>query len=194
MLRHAQRVASLVIAMTAFACSNYPSIEGDDLGCGTPINTVGTSGIVVYSNGEKQGTGESCRDAQSSSEAMVYGPNYQCVELASRFFMRVFGMKAPFNVDANRLCDTAEHGSFARELSVRRHGTSSHPAYVPVFGDLMVFSRAPFGHVGVVTSVDGNFVTIYEENGALDGRATHVLGSQECFIHATVNDGNPHAP
>lgn len=184
------RVVALVACVSACAsfasACGYPSVEGDVLGCGEAIWAV--DHVAVKSNGAFQGTGQSCVGTESSSDDVVYGPKYQCVELASRYFMVHFGVDRPFDVDANGLCHKAEYGDLVQQVSVHRHATTStDPVYVPVHGDLMVFASGEFGHVGIVETVDGNEIQIAEQNGAPSGRATHVLGSQECFIHARAN-------
>jgi hypothetical protein len=58
----------------------------DAPGCGTELTSF--NGVAAYSNGADQCTGNSC------AENGTYGYEYQCVELAQRYFAQKFGTTA----------------------------------------------------------------------------------------------------
>ena len=61
---------------TTASCADAPS-------CGTAMSSY--AGVSAFSNGAEQCTGSSC------SSYGTYGSQYQCVELAQRFFAKKYG-------------------------------------------------------------------------------------------------------
>jgi surface antigen len=140
-----------------WSCSDAPA-------CGTQMACY--SGCCAYSNGPSdQCTGNSCNGDGS------YGYQFQCVELAQRCFSQWYGITKVWYDNANEMCGNYPSGV---------QQTSS-----PAPGDLMVFSWAPYGHVTVITAVNGNSISVIEQNSSPDGTNVYQLGSQQCFLTPT---------
>ena len=139
-----------------WSCSDAPS-------CGTQMAC--HNGCCAYSNGPSdQCTGNSCGGDGS------YGYKYQCVELGQRCFSQWYGTTKIWYDNANMFCDKYPSGV-------------EHTA-TPAAGDLMVFSWAPYGHVTVITAVDGSNIHVIEQNSSPNGKNVYQLGSQQCFLRA----------
>jgi surface antigen len=144
------------------ACSSAPS-------CGTVMTTF--NGVSARSNGPNQCTGNSCGGWGT------YGYQYQCVELAQRYFGTLYGTAPVWYGNAIDLCNTYPSGVVK---------TSS-----PVSGDLVVFNSGTYGHVAVITSVTSSSVNVIEQNSSPNGVNTYSRGSNvACYLHATKNS-NP---
>lgn len=105
-----------------------------------------------------------------------YGYEYQCVELAQRYFAQLYGTVPIWYGNAIDLCDTYPSGV---EL------TSS-----PIPGDLVVFNSGTYGHVAVVTSISGSSINVIEQNASPTGKNAYEMNSQvKCFLHAVANNG-----
>ena len=48
--------------------------------------------------------------------------------------------------------------------------------------DLVVFSWAPYGHVAVITKIDGSTVHVLEQNASPSGRNSYSVSQAECFL------------
>ena len=122
-------------------------------------------GVCAYSNGPKdQCTGNSCGGNGPT------GSRYQCVELAQRFMSVKYGIPAMWGENANMMCDHFPAG-------VKKDSK-------PHVGGLMVFTWAPFGHVTVVTAVDGDTVHVIEQNNMPTGVNSYGASTAACFLHA----------
>jgi surface antigen len=124
--------------------------------CGTVLSTF--QGVNAYSNGVNTGTGRSCAGVGT------HGLQYQCVELAMRFFKVKYGVPH-WSGNANTLLAGASRRA---GMDVYRNSDAAHP---PVPGDMIVWTTAPFGHVAIVTAVTSNSVSIIEQNVNAAGRA-----------------------
>lgn len=128
--------------------------------CGTCLATF--QGVCAYSNGPDMGTGNSC------GKYSTYGYQYQCVELAQRFFANKFGTPNIWYQNAKGFC-------------------SSHPSRVSVTtnpqpGNLMVFGWGSFGHVAVITAVSGSTINVIEQNDSPTGTNSYKRGTEICFL------------
>ena len=138
-------------------CSGAPS-------CGTTLATF--NGVSAYSNGANQCSGYSCGGYGT------YGYQYQCVELAQRYFATFFNTAPIWYANAIDMC-------------------TSHPSNVfktnePHPGDLIVLNTdPPYGHVAVITSVNpGTSMTVIEQNADVSGRNTYSYSQGYCFLTA----------
>ena len=114
-------------------------------------------GVQVYDNGLLffQSHGR-----HYSAEGYYCGQKWQCVEFIKRFYYDAKGHKMPDVMGhAKSFFDQSlPHGSLnpRRGLLQYRNGSSEKPRP----DDLVVFTDTKFGHVGIVTQVDGNFIPI----------------------------------
>jgi surface antigen len=134
---------------------------GDAPACGTSMACY--NGCCAYSNGpDDQCTGNSCNGVGA------YGYQFQCVELAQRCFSQWYGTTKIWYDNANTMCSNYPSGV---------QQTSS-----PAPGDMMVFSWAPYGHVTVITAVNGDSISVIEQNSSPTGQNVYQRGSEECFL------------
>eukprot|EP00008_Paramoeba_atlantica_P003076 CAMPEP_0201488136 /NCGR_PEP_ID=MMETSP0151_2-20130828/17171_1 /ASSEMBLY_ACC=CAM_ASM_000257 /TAXON_ID=200890 /ORGANISM="Paramoeba atlantica, Strain 621/1 / CCAP 1560/9" /LENGTH=130 /DNA_ID=CAMNT_0047873367 /DNA_START=138 /DNA_END=530 /DNA_ORIENTATION=+ len=122
------------------------------------------NGVSAYSNGADDCTGYSC------SGYGTYGYEYQCVELAQRYFAEKYGTPNIWYANAIQMCDT--------------HPSTVGKTTSPSPGDLAVFNIfPPYGHVGVITAVDyGNSVAVMEQNADVSGKNTYPWSEVACFL------------
>ena len=143
------------------SCSSAPS-------CGTVMASF--NGISAKSNGANQCTGNSCGGYGT------YGSQYQCVELAQRYFAKKFGTTPIWYGNAIDLCDTKPNGVSK---------TSN-----PIPGDLVVFNTGTYGHVAVITSISGGQIHVIEQNSSPSGKNSYSTNSNiKCYLHADKNHG-----
>ena len=130
--------------------------------CGDTLASFG--GEDAKSNGADQHTGNSCGGMGS------YGLEYQCAELAVRYFAKHYGVSVDWGPisSAKQMCQT--------------HPSSVSTTTSPKGGDLIVLSRGTYGHVAVVTSSSGSSVSVIEQNADDSGRNTYGYGQAECFL------------
>jgi surface antigen len=139
---------------------------GDAPSCGTTMASF--NGIAAKSNGGNQCTGNSCGGYGT------YGYQYQCVELAQRYFGELYGTTPIWYGNAIDLCDTKPSGVSK---------TSN-----PVPGDLVVFNTGTYGHVAVITSISGGYLYVIEQNSSPTGKNTYSTSSSiKCYLHADKN-------
>jgi hypothetical protein len=123
--------------------------------CGAVLSSF--QGVSAYSNGVNTGTGRSCAGVGAN------GLQYQCVELAMRFFKLKYGVPH-WSGNANTLLAGASRRA---GMDVYRNGDAAHP---PVPGDMIVWTTAPFGHVAIVSAVTTTSISIIEQNVNAAGR------------------------
>lgn len=146
---------------TLGSCSDAPS-------CGSTMTSF--NGISAKSNGGNQCTGNSCGGYGT------YGSQYQCVELAQRYFGELYGTTPIWYGNAIDLCDTKPS-----DVSI----TSN-----PVPGDLVVFDTGTYGHVAVIKSISGGYINVMEQNSSPTGLNSYSTSSSiKCYLHADKNTG-----
>ena len=154
----------------------YPDLMGEHLlgacsgapACGTTMATF--NGVAAKSNGANHCTGNSCGGYGT------YGSQYQCVELAQRYFGTLYGTTPIWYGNAIDLCNTYPSGV---------HHTSS-----PIAGDLVVFNTGTYGHVAVITSITSSTINVLEQNSSITGKNSYTRGSNvACYLHADKNTG-----
>ena len=89
-----------------------------------------------------------------------YGYKYQCVELIQRFYSKTWDYQNIWGGHAINLWDTAPAG-------IIKYENGSNTA--PVWGDVLVFSGATYGHVAAVKRIKGNSILFVEQNSSADG-------------------------
>ena len=129
--------------------------------CGTVMSSF--NGIDAYSNGDNQGTGDSCADWSST------GLQFQCVEYTQRYFNALHGLAPVWPI------------SFAYEMC------SSYPdGITPVGGAQsgygVVFNWPPYGHTAVVTNVRDGIIDVIEQNGSPSGTNSYYMSEVLCFL------------
>lgn len=146
---------------TVGSCADAPS-------CGTAMTSF--NGVSAKSNGGNQCTGNSCGGYGT------YGSQYQCVELAQRYFGQLYGTTPIWYGNAIDLCDTKPSGVVK---------TSN-----PIPGDLVVFNTGSYGHVAVITSISGSTLNVMEQNSSPTGTNSYSTSSSiKCYLHAEKNQG-----
>lgn len=138
------------------ACSDAPP-------CGTIMSYY--NGIPAYSNGENQCSGWSCDDYWAT------GSRYQCVELGQRYMNALYGI-APF-----------WPVNYAKEMCTQ-YPAGVWPTGSPKAGDLVVFGWGTYGHVAIVSSLNGGTVSVMEQNGSPNGWNTYYMSDVLCFMTA----------
>jgi hypothetical protein len=158
--------------------------------CGSVIlsggSWLGGAGVDVHSNGAKQGTGVNCGSDSTKDPSVQDGNAWQCVELAARLYY-VKGWGA---VHAGGNGGAAYIPEGSPSLTFHQNGSG----YVPVPGDLIIFSATAankYGHVAVVNSVSGGIVYDVEQNASLSG--TNKLSISGSTISGGVR-GIEHSP
>jgi hypothetical protein len=119
--------------------------------------------IVAYSNGDYQGTGDSCSGWSST------GLQYQCVEYAQRYFNSLYGIAPVWPVDyAYQMCSNYPGGIT--------------PVGSPGVGLGVVFNWPPYGHVAVVIGVNDGTIDVIEQNGSPTGTNTYYQSEVLCYL------------
>jgi CHAP domain len=115
--------------------------------------------LNVYSNG-----------SGSTDQAGLFGPKYECTELAQRWAHYKFGEPSTWPISK-----AADMWSAGPTLPLPLTQNPNGGARAPQFGDIMVFaatSANPTGHVAVVSSVTATSVTSVQENLTVNGTPT----------------------
>ena len=141
--------------------SSFPQCPANNMsGCpawgSVLVSASSWNGVDVFSNGG---------DVNNACSG-TYGYNYQCVELAQRFFAQKWVYPNHWNVTyAYQMFDTHPGDTIA----IANGGS---PA--PVWGDALVFGGGTggYGHVAVITSVSNGRVYFAEENWGSSGNYT----------------------
>ena len=149
---------------------------------------LGGHGVDVHSNGQNQGTGNSCGSYTKAHPTVQDGWAWQCVELVSRLYaVRGWGT---VGTGGNGGAYYIPEGS--PSLTFHRNGSG----YIPVPGDLVIYNTTasnPYGHVSVVDSVSGARVNVVEENASWTARGTLTLsgstlsGGIRGVVHSPLN-------
>ena len=156
--------------LLAFALvSAIQTLSGAGAPCGTPLSSY--KGIPAYSNGDKQGTSESC-----SQEGSIYGQRFDSLEFARRFFAEAQGVPPErWKSDPQDYVGTASDSGF---LSYR-NGAGTPPAP----DDLIVFEELPgqpgLPHLGIASRASGGLLNVIEQNGASEGTVSLTVVSAD---------------
>ncbi len=121
------------------------------------------NGIEAYSNGDYQGTGDSCSGWSST------GLQFQCVEYTQRYFNYLYGVAPVWPVDfAKQMCDSYPGGVT--------------PVGYPQEGFGVVFNWGYYGHTAVVISVGSGTIGVIEQNGSPYGTNTYYQSDVQCYL------------
>jgi surface antigen len=144
-------------------------------------------GIPAYSNSECSNTNfgvYSDNGVNTSSQdeggwrRTQYSGGYQCTEYAHRYLYFKWDIQSVPNGNAGEWLD----GTLPSGLEI---------AETPVHGDIAVFKSGTYGHVAVVDKVDGNQITIVEQNfNNARNRRTIYTSNADGFLHVTANTSN----
>lgn len=129
--------------------------------CGTQMSEY--NGIGAYSNGDYQGTGDSCGDWSAT------GLQWQCVEYTQRYFNYLNGIQAVWPVN------------FAAEMC-SSYPAGITPVYYPQAGFAVVFNWGYYGHTAVVTGVGDGTIDVIEQNGSPYGTNTYYQSDVLCYL------------
>ena len=156
--------------LVAFALvSATQTLSGAGAPCGTPLSSY--KGIPVYSNGDQQGTPQSCTEEES-----VYGRRFDSLEFATRFFAEAQGVPpGEWKSDPQDYVGTASDSGF---LSYRNGGGTP-----PAPDDLIVFEELPgqpgLPHLGIASRASGGLLDVIEQNGASEGTVSLAVVSAD---------------
>lgn len=130
-------------------------------------------GITAFSNGSDVG----CISGGSS----IYGYKYQCVEYTARFFGEAMHFdSAPWTGNGDQYYGSAD----AKALRNFPQGSTTKPKE----NDILCFSGGSAGHVGIITSVSSNSVTMIDQNRTTsDANDPITLSMSVVNGHYTVN-------
>ena len=129
--------------------------------CGTIMADF--NGIPAYSNGEYQGTGDSCSGWSDT------GLQFQCVEYTQRYFNYLYGIAPVWPVDyAKQMCDSYPGGI--------------SPVDYAQVGFGVVFNWGSYGHTAVVIGVGSGTIDVIEQNGSPYGTNTYDASDVQCYL------------
>lgn len=137
--------------------------------------------IVSYSNGDYQGTGDSCSGWSST------GLQYQCVEYAQRYFNSLYGVAPVWPVDfAYQMCSSYPDGITPVDYPSAGYGVVFN---WPPYGTTIItnyynntLTIIILGHVAVVIGVNDGTIDVIEQNGSPTGTNTYYLSEVLCFL------------
>jgi hypothetical protein len=190
---------------TASVVTAAPALAAN---CGAVLATA--NGVDIKSNGADQNTGESCggttqNTVQTPSGTTVStGSEWQCVEFVNRYYAQKGWIASHWFGDGNSLKDNLPSGKFSYQADGAI--TSIVPGDVVTLNDNEVDENGnlvnPAGHAGVVSAVNGNAITIANQNttnvfySAVYDPASKTLTSEfgghfttQGVIHTTANTG-----
>jgi surface antigen len=131
--------------------------------CGSAMSSYNS--VTAYSNGQYQGTGNSCAGWSNT------GLQYQCVEYVQRYYNYWHGTSPVWPVEyASQMCWAYPGGVY--------------PVGYPQVGDVVVFSWGTYGHTAIVTSVYGDYFDVIEQNSSPSGTNTYSISGASCFLRA----------
>jgi hypothetical protein len=144
-------------------------MSGAGAPCGTPLSSY--KDIPAYSNGDKQGTPQSCDEERS-----IYGHRFDSLEFARRFFAEAQGVPPEkWKSDPEDYVGTASDSGF---LSYRNGGGTP-----PGPDDLIVFEELPsqpgVPHLGIASRAAGGLLDVIEQNGAPAGTVSLTVVSAD---------------
>jgi len=133
------------------------------------------NGVKIYYNGQVSGT----NGRSLAPDGYNLGLRYQCVEFVKRYYYERLGHRMPDTWGhAKDFYDpTVADGEMnaTRGLRQFRNGGAGKPEA----DDLMVFGPTdsnPYGHVAIVSKVEGGEVEIAQQNPGPKGKARVVIG------------------
>ena len=144
-----------------------------------PTRTVGAEidrfeGVpVFYNGGVDHSSGRS-----TAPDGYNYGLKHQCVEFVKRYYHQRLGHRMPDSYGhAKDFYDPAvADGGYNRRRGLTQHANGGSAK--PRVGDLLVFGPSVFnryGHVAIVSAVDGNAVEIIQQNAGPFGASRERL-------------------
>eukprot|EP01031_Cornospumella_fuschlensis_P037926 gene37926-46077_t len=162
-----EAVESVPVASGYLLPAKFGNYSVEDLSaapsCGTVMATY--QKISAYSNGQYQGTGDSCAGWGST------GLKYQCVEYTQRYFNTKFGTTPVWPVDyAKQMCSNYPKG--VKKVSS------------PAPGNAVVFGWGTYGHTAIVTGVHDGYIDVVEQNSSPTGSNTYYQKDASCFLAA----------
>jgi len=154
------------------------TLSGAGAPCGTPLSSY--KDIPAYSNGDKQGTLQSCDEEMS-----IYGRQFDSQEFALRFLAQAQDVPPEkWKSDPQDYVGTASDSGF---LSFR-NGAGTAPAP----DDLIVFEELPgqpgLPHLGIATRALGGLLDVIEQNGSSEGTVSLAVVSVDGHYRVSPTD------
>ena len=141
----------------------------------------GSMSAAIYSN---DGINTSTTKMGADWVRTQYSGGYQCTELAHRYLYFRWDIDWVPRGNAGSWCDAPPPADIGIVQTME-----------PVHGDVMVLApgscgaSSSTGHATVVDVVNGESLSVVEQNGAR--RGTYKKTCAKCFLHVMVNDGMP---
>jgi len=157
-------------------------LSGAGAPCGTPLSNY--KGIAVYSNGDMQGTLQSCTQEESK-----YGRQFDSLEFARRFLAEALGVSAEkWKSDPQDYVGTASDSG----LLSYRNGAGTPPAA----DDLIVFEDLPgqpgLPHLGIASRISAGILDVIEQNGDSTGAVSLTIAGADGHYRVLPAEGaNP---
>lgn len=155
------KIPGQVVVPEKFGNVSFVDAKAKAYPCGTVMASY--NGIEAYSNGEYQGTGDSCGDWSST------GLQFQCVEYTQRYFNYLYGVAPVWPVNwASQMCDS--------------HPAGVCPVGYPAEGFGVVFGWGGYGHTAVVIGVGSSTIDVIEQNGSPYGTNSYWQSDVLCYL------------
>ena len=127
-------------------------------------------GVVIYSNGPEV---YKSHGKHYSEDGYYYGHQWQCVEFVKRYYYEAKRHRMP-NVwgHAKSYFQVGlDHGALNEGRGMLQYHNGGD--VVPSPGDLLVWNEGPYGHVAVVSKVNGNSIEVAQQN--IKGKPYEIL-------------------
>ena len=200
---------TVVTAVPALAASC-----GDVLVSGS--SWMGGNGVDVHSNGVDMEGPTACANNDTAiynlnANPPIYGLGWQCVELVNRLYASK-GWYSKLTIPATYNGQNTNYGAkwlytlaaagYYKGLTAHVNGSN----YTPAPGDMIVHSNGTYGHVAVVSSINGTSISAVDQNRSYTGwetytwnPTTHKISMSGAtisgFVHADKNTvGGPPPP
>ena len=141
--------------------NNTTTIISSEIKCGDSIGS--HNGITAYYNDGFNSCGSG---RHMSRDGYSYGFKWQCIEYVRRYYKDYLNHKMPnrYGNASDYFINTLAHGSLntERDLIQYKNGYTEKPKE----GDILVFQNIapPYGHVRLVTKVNGSVINVIEQN------------------------------
>ena len=130
------------------------------------------NGVPIYVNGHDyvQSHGKSF-----AADGYYLGQKWQCVEFVKRYFYTKFSFKFPvWGGNANEFMNFVyNQGELNKERNCYQYYNGDNEK--PQVDDILVFSTSRYGHVCIVSKVEGNTIEVVQQNIEGKPRVTYTL-------------------
>jgi hypothetical protein len=150
--------------------------------CGAPLNWY--KNVSVYSNGPYQGTSSNCGACDYSSGAVPVC-QYSAFEYAARYFeynYHIAYSQWKWNTTLNYYNDPCMAYPYPSIIQVS--GTPLPGDMIVLFMGAVPTQSSNYYHSAIVTSTNGNYLNVVEQNASPSGGNTYMLQTVHCILRA----------